>query len=407
MAGLSAAYHLLKLRPDISLTIFESTKKSGGRISTNRNKPQGEHGAEYLLGSELDGRKEYDLSSRDNQKSIRNLFRELNVTPEETNTSSPAYFWNGRYRRRRRLKYFVDPATAKSLENIFDYSEKELKPSKTSFQSWLNSKFALSSPGFAFIDMLLAGEACAPLASLPAYYALGCLNSAISNTESWYRIKGGSQTLVDSFEKRLRKMKASFYHDTSVSRVTCTQKLPAVRTSRHLSLQPFDAVVITAPDGERLIGKKALKFHSYISLLIPCSQRPLTREKKSQEISDAVYLDTPINFVQFSEKHHSLRVLIPIADPILEANWSDEMVINFSKYFLSQMLADNYIDYKKASVKRWKLGLPLVIQTPNPHHYSVYRGRVFFSGDRFSKWPSMAGAIVSGARTAERITEIL
>lgn len=406
LAGLSAAYHLLKLSPDTSLTIFESSKKSGGRIFTSRSKPKGEHGAEYLLGSELAGGEEYALSSTDHTKSIKDLFRDLNVKREKLRDSYPSYFWNGRYYPHRQLNSFVDPTTAKSLKKIFDYSKRPI-PSTKSFASWLKSKYSLSSPGLTFIDMLLAGETCAHLTSLPSYYALGCLNSAISDTESWYRIQGGSQTLVNSFKKRLRKRNVIFDFGTTVARVTCSHKRPIVKTDNRSPRQSFDAVVITAPDGERLIGKKTFKFHSYISLLIPCSDRPRIRGNKSLRMSDAVYLSSPLNFVQFRKDDLAIRVLIPLADHILKAKWSDEMIVSFCKYFLDQMLKDSHIDYKKASVKRWPFGLPFVEQTPSLNQYLVHKRRVFFCGDRFSKWPSMAGAIVSGARTAERITEIL
>jgi hypothetical protein len=170
--------------------------------------------------------------------------------------------------------------------------------------------------------------------------------------------------------------------------------------------QFFDGVIITSPNGECLLGRHPIRFHSYVSVLIPCARRPRVKGDNTHGLADAVYLNSPLNFLQFRLEHKTLRVLIPTAELILKEHWSKETVVAFIKYFLDQFVDDTNLDYRNASVEMWKYGLPLV-QASTPNQFVKHAERIFLAGDRFSKWPSMAGAIVSGSRAAEAMQESL
>ncbi len=127
-----------------------------------------------------------------------------------------------------------------------------------------------------------------------------------------------------------------------------------------MSSKIFDTVIITIPDGERLIGKRAMKFHSYVSVLIPCCKRPMIKGDGRRSLGGAVYVDSPLNYVQFRRNggKSSLRILLPRADYVLQQRWADQAIVIFCKYFLDQMIMDKCVEYDKASVQRWEYGLP-------------------------------------------------
>ena len=142
LAGLSAAYHLCKLRPDASITIYESAKTPGGRILTHTTKPYGEHGGEYLLSSELSGHAEYCLSVQGGQERIRDLLADLKVETDESAIPSASYFWDGRYYRRLHLNAFLDRKTAAQIRKIFSHAQKATPHPRGMFKAWLNSVFS-------------------------------------------------------------------------------------------------------------------------------------------------------------------------------------------------------------------------------------------------------------------------
>jgi predicted NAD/FAD-binding protein len=85
LAGLTAAYFIRGLRRDLPITIFEACDRVGGRIYTS-TAPPGEHGARYLLDSELNVRpgsaywRDYSLPDG---RSIVELFRIINIRVAE------------------------------------------------------------------------------------------------------------------------------------------------------------------------------------------------------------------------------------------------------------------------------------------------------------------------------------
>jgi hypothetical protein len=150
-----------------------------------------------------------------------------------------------------------------------------------------------------------------------------------------------------------------------------------------------------------------MEFHAYVSVLIPCNRHPRVKDSPHQKIQRAVYIDGPLNFIELRKKRQSLtlRVLIPFADTVVTEGWSDEMILRFCRFFLDSLLANGCLDYTHASVHRWKYGLPCRKYSDQTDQYIHSGGRIFFAGDRFAKWPSMAGAIVSGSRAAEALIE--
>jgi monoamine oxidase len=53
------------------------------------------------------------------------------------------------------------------------------------------------------------------------------------------------------------------------------------------------------------------------------------------------------------------------------------------------------------TVKKWLFGLPKPPRTSSSTGpFRKRSGRIYLAGDRFTKWPSLAGAIVSGNRAA-------
>ena len=80
LAGLAAAYHL---RHKYQVVIYEKTNRIGGRVFTS-HQPQGEHGAEFLLGKR-------------SEPFINKLAKTLNVKITKEIPDWPGYLFHGQF----------------------------------------------------------------------------------------------------------------------------------------------------------------------------------------------------------------------------------------------------------------------------------------------------------------------
>jgi len=193
---------------------------------------------------------------------------------------------------------------------------------------WLNQQLGSGARARRFLQMLLAGETCAPWNHLTAHCALGNLDA--SDT---YRIAGGSEQLVQALRRAIPK--ARLITEARVTSMRAEGGLASVswRQNGHQYRAAFGAVIITAPDGERLLRQRRLRqqpsghFHAYISVLLEYRNRWWARSLP--EFRDGLYTDTDaLNFVEevptSARGRHVLRILIPNAKRWL--SWDDREI---------------------------------------------------------------------------------
>jgi monoamine oxidase len=414
LSGLSAAYHLNR-RGIPPITIFERENCLGGRVLT-WEQPDGEHGAEYLLKSELDPRaderSDYHL---DNGETLRSLLRTLTVKLEDTDQEWPYYFSNGQF----------EKANPKSTA-LFTKTERSFL-SRPDTQKWQSLMTGRHKKIQYFVETLLAGETCAPIDHISGRYRIGCLESSISPKERWYRIRGGSRVLIEQLRG---KSTVSVKQGTDCIAVEEQKSCVRVRWEKDgcEKMANFDVAIITAPDGERLLGSENLvssheplahlrknkippspplqkwargnflsrHFHGYISVLLEYANPP----KHASELERGLYLRSPLNYIKLTESTHGwvLRILIPNADRLMR--YSDSQILKLANDDLNQILAAGG-QWRRYSIKKWRFGLPC--GAGSGQHFHRVENRIYLAGDRFSRWPSMAGAIVSGSRVARAV----
>ena len=278
------------------------------------------------------------------------------------------------------------------------------------FHQWLSNYFGGNREAIAFFEMILVGETNARGNQVTTHYGLDCLYSCFC--EDWFRIRGGSKRLVD---KLLEGSKARRKLGSTVTKVEPGANGVGIhwRKGAKKCGDVFDAVIITAPGGEKLLPgndsqiyvSKEPQYHGYISLLFQFRSSPLVPSHPNLKLENGLYVDGPINFIQKVAPQGTgafvLRILIP--QPRKKLHWDDKKLVAFCLRELKgigitggQLCA--------SSVKKWESGLP----------YGGSKGKgfaspapgVFLAGDRFGKWPSMNAALWSGKCAAKEVMKI-
>jgi predicted NAD/FAD-dependent oxidoreductase len=408
LAGLTAAHFIAKWS-NLPITIFESTKRPGGRVFTSK-KPPGEHGARYLLGSELDVRpgddywRDYGLPDG---RTIRDMLRDLSVRPKRLGGKDWPYWCILRpftYRKLapagRNLKGEF-PAAAKLLARL----QSPFSPGKIKFTDWIKTSGTLDRGSLKIIKMILAGESCAPLTHLSAEYALDCLASAVNAKEKWFTLSGGSDTLINQLS---RSCPGIIYRNstcTTLRKILNNAVEVTCRSKRRLNKHYFDGVLVSSAEGHKLIKQHTIPrhFHSYISILFEFTDKPVFSAMPKADLANGLYTDdSVVNYLEAADTKRKkrrwvLRILIPHAKQFLR--WSDEQLEARCVKVLIK-LGINGTPLSPPSIQRWENGLPC---GGIRRSYDKVSERIYLCGDRYGRWPSMAAAIVSGARAAEAL----
>lgn len=402
LAGLTAA-HFIRQRNDLPITIFEACERIGGRVLTS-TAPSGEHGARYFLGSELNARpgsaywRDYGLPDGRN---IKKLFDDLGVHVAPMAGVWP-YCW---------ILNSLKPKRLDKLKGNFPAARviDELSPAQGKFTDWIKHHLHRSGRSLKIMKMILAGETCAPWTHPSTQYALECLKSAVDAKEKWFTIKGGSNTLLKPLTP------------SSACRIKRGSTCLKVRKKRHNTVavtyrdkmgvkkNNFQGVIISSPDGHDLARhpSEPRHFHSYISMLFKFARKPSLSEQKV-DLRDGLYTDHPLmNYLEAEDtrkgKHAwTLRILIPYAERFRQL--SDEAIAGKCMKVLVNRLQISVQPFGSPSIKRWEKGLPC---GGTPRKYEKASEGIYLCGDRYGRWPSMAAAIVSGARAAEAILDDL
>ena len=196
LAGLTAAYWIRR-NTDLPITIFESEERLGGRVSTNKN-PLGEHGARYVLGSELKTtlqQHEFQNYGLPNGKSLGWLLKhELEISFKTLNGKGLPHIWflKGSEPRPFRRSAPWLRQTCPGAAFVFRQTLSPTLPADISFETWIRRHVSLDRCSRRLLEVLLLGEICAPWKHVNARYAMECLDSLINPQESWHGIKGGS-----------------------------------------------------------------------------------------------------------------------------------------------------------------------------------------------------------------------
>jgi protoporphyrinogen oxidase len=392
LAGLSAAYTLERVCRSIDITIFERDKRSGGRIFTSR-RPPGEHGAEFVLGS--DGQ-------------LLKLLRILRIGCHEIKRES-RYFFRGRCYTGRVLDVIGHLSSESSASRLRHAVCAGRRMTTETFRAWLSQQLGDDQVTRRFVEMILHGETCAPVTHVDARYGRDCLYDLLCSTE-WYRIKGGMGRLVEAL---VRCIGVKPHYGAAITRVFDEDHQIRVTGSvrgRAFS-RAFDAVILAIPDGERLLRgyeerarrRSKRHFHSYISVLLQFKKRWEADDDVS--FSDGLYVDGPLNFIEevpmADAKSRVLRVLIPDARRWL-ALTDSEIVRRCLRELRS--LPVNFAAPTRCSVARWRYGLPC---GPGVARIGQVSRTIYLAGDRFGEWPSMNTAIRSGRNAAKALARVL
>lgn len=407
LAGLTAAYFIRRLRRDLPITIFEASERQGGRVYTS-TVPPGEHGARYLLKSELnvgpgcDYWRDYALPDGRN---VGELFRELKIRIAEIGERDWPYCCILKSQTIVRL----DPS-GKKLKQQFPFAadvigglERDLPRAQGKFTNWLKHKGRHDKPSLKILKMILAGETSAPWTHLSAQYALQCLASTVDAKEEWLTVKKNTGTLIEALAA------------SSAGRIKQGSTCLKVRKVGHQTVDvtysnktgirksAFEGVIISSPDGQSLIRSRSNRrhYHSYISILLECSEKPTLQTKPKADLRDGLYTDDRlVNYLEASPTKKGrwvLRILVPNADELV--HWSDKQIEGRCIKVLTR-LKMNGKPHISPSIKRWKIGLPC---GGTSCKYEEVSGRIYLCGDRYGRWPSMAAAIVSGATAADAL----
>ncbi|WP_173045172.1 FAD-dependent oxidoreductase [Nitrospira sp. KM1] len=408
LSGLTAA-HFIAQWSNIPITIFESDSHPGGRVSTSQS-PPGEHGARYLLGSELDvtpGTKYWRDYGLPDGRNIRALFRTLKVRVTRFGGKDwPRWCLLSPFRSMR-----LDP-TGKNLLKDFRAAatligrlQSEMNPDNGKFKDWIKTSCLLEGKSLTIIKMILAGESCAPWTHLSTAYALECLASAVNANEKWFQIRGGSTALIDNLSRPFHERICWNSACTRVTTVSGDTVQVTYKNSRGLNRSYFDGAIVSSSDGDALTGQYTFRrhFHSYISMLFEFDAKPRLLKIPTADLCSGLYTDDRlVNYLELEDTKRStrrwvFRILIPDAGKFLR--WSDKDLETRCVKTLMR-LGLNGKPLNAPSVKRWANGLPC---GGTRRSYDRVSEKVYLCGDRYGRWPSMAAAIVSGARAAEAL----
>jgi predicted NAD/FAD-dependent oxidoreductase len=415
VAGLTAAHFIRQEKGSkFPITIFESSERVGGRLYRSTN-PPGEHGARYLLKSELDVKPdgdywgEYGLPDGTN---IRRLFRNLGIDVERMKGDWPHCCMLNPFELRK-----LDPTGMKWKGNfraaarVIKTLQRKLPSAPGNFVEWIQSEVR-SEKSRKVLKMIVAGETCAPPGHVSAQYALECLRSAVNADETWYTIEGGSDTLI---KKLSRSSAGNIQRDSTCLKVRKTRHNAIEVTYRNKTGKRktmFQGVIISTPDGHNLVRQSSEphRFHSYISILFSFKNKPRLRTNSGVDLQNGLYTDHPmINYLEAEKgkkgKHRwVLRILIPDAERFRDMEDEDDIKDEEIKCACLKVLENELQIEEKLvgspSFKRWKHGLPC---GGTSQKYEKVSEGICLCGDRFGRWPSMAAAIVSGAAAADAI----
>ena len=396
LAGLSAAVTLRKLAKHVRVSIFEKESRIGGRVLTC-DRPRGEHGAEFVLSSE---------------PTIVKLLRSLGVG-RSASVGYGACRFEGRTARgsfNTMARHALGKESSATVMRVLQVARKANRSGRYSTgdrrgQSLIR-QVGNNTRARRFLQMLLAGETCAPWNHLSVQTALGSLDESDAR-----RIALGSEQLVKALRCAIPEARLSMGVDVTSVQVEGGSASVSWRQNGQQYRAPFGAVIITTPDGEQFLPRRRRRqqpsphFHAYISVLLEYRSRWWTRSLP--ELRDGLYTDGFINFVEEvptrTPGRHVLRILLPNAERWLP--WDDGRVKTASIRHLWELSLSKSAEHPtRWSIKRWPYGLPCggagIFYDQISHRPPIY-----LAGDRLSKWPSMNGALESGQRAAASLAQ--
>lgn len=270
LAGLSAAYHLCG---KAHVTIFEKEKRIGGRVFTSHD-PPGEHGAEFLLRSE--------------KKLCRLLEKDLGLTLIRP-TGWPWYRCDDKYAsgaHDKAARKLLSRGAARLVNSLFKRIVNEYPKTKKPFRHWLSTVLQGDREAIRFVEMLLINETCAPLDHIPARDGHWGLWSLLE--DEWYRIRGGSEALVKALRRQFQAhVELGAYVDEVVT-VRGGVRICWKQNGQEKA-GVFQAVIITTPDGERLLGRRPQScYHAYVSVLLAYRKRPKVKGHPAVDLTMGV-----------------------------------------------------------------------------------------------------------------------
>ena len=363
LAGLTAAYWIRR-NTDLPITIFESEERLGGRVSTNTN-PPGEHGARYVLGSELKSKlkpQEFQNYGLPNGNSLGWLLKnELQISFQNLDGKGLPHIWflkESKPRPFRRSAPWLRQ-TCPGAAWVFRQTRSPTLPADISFEAWMRRHASLDRNLRALFNVLLLGEICAPWKHINARYAMECLDSLINPEESWYCVRGGSNTIT---RKLLTDQAYTVRLNSEVKKVRRTRHdeiTVSVRHSRRLKTHSFQAVIVTCPNAHRLVPSlKSTQshHHAYISFLFSFRRRPSLANFPQVNLVHGIYTDHPLaNYLEAAKTPTgwTLRILAAHADRYLKLG-NHELEHRCLKAFRQLGLSS---DYQELHIQRWKYGL--------------------------------------------------
>jgi len=404
LAGLTAAYWIRRTT-DLPITIFESEKRVGGRVSTHGD-PPGEHGARYVLGSELKiklAQQEFQNYGLPNGKSLGWLLKhELRISTHNLGGKGLphiSFLEEGDPRPFHRSAPWVRQ-TYPEAAWVFRQTRSPHLPTNISFETWVRRHVSLDRRSRALLDVLLLGEICAPWKHVTARYAMECLDSLINPNESWHSVRGGSNTIA---KKLLTDHAYTVRLSAPVRKVRRTRNGKITVSVRHGHMvrpHSFQAVIVSCPDAHRLVAElpsPRSHYHAYISFLFSFRQRPSLADFPQVDLTNGLYTDHPLaNYLETAKTPQgwTLRVLAASADRYLTLR-NHELKQRCLKVFRQLGLSPHY---QGLHIRRWKHGLAC---GGTPRKFDKVEDGIYVCGDRYGLWPSMACAMVSGAWAAD------
>lgn len=406
MAGLTAAYWIRR-NTDLPITIFESGDRLGGRVSTNEH-PAGEHGARYLLGSELKIRlkpQEFQNYGLPNGNSLGGLLKnDLKISFQKLNGNGwphICFLQEGVPRPFHHSAPWIRQICP-GAALVFHQTGSSDLPATISFETWLRRHLPLDRRSRTLLDALLLGEICAPWKNVSARYAMECLDSLINPKESWHCVRGGSEIIT-------RKLLNNYSYTVRVSspvkrvrRIQDAEITVSIRHGRTLRIESFQAVIVSCPDAHRLVAglqSARSQYHAYVSFLLSFTQRPSLIKFPSVDLIQGLYTDHPlINYLEAAKTQTgwTLRILAAHADGYLKLSkhaLERRCLTVFRQLGLSS-------DYKALHIQRWKQGLAC---GGSSRKFDKVENGIYVCGERYGTWPSMACAMVSGAWAADAV----
>jgi monoamine oxidase len=400
LAGLSAADQLVRRLPSSNVVVLEKEPRIGGRVLSSY-RPEGEHGAEFVLQSE---------------ESVLGLLKMIGVRKGPPLGYGACRFQNvsaeGSVGQMART--VLSPESFKLIAAVLKVARKPNNNSGLAVEAtkpWGKDKVSDDPHARAFLEMLLAGETCSPWAHMTVSGILGGLDES-----DIYRVVGGTERIVHALRSAASRAKVM----TGARVVSLETQGRAVVVSwlqgGRLHEMPFDAAIVASPDGSRLLKGRNFNrgpkfhFHPYLSVLLEYPQRWWA--KALPALAQGLYTDQDLNFIEEvptqRQGRHVLRILQPNAREWL--NLTDSEIEARCILALCRLAThDVSAGARKpthVSIKRWPHGLPCVRDSEQLFHLACRRPPVLLAGDRFYAWPSMDGAIKSGRAAATRLVKM-